>query len=266
MSSEAVVALKAIHGDLAQVLGVVTEDQWVLDSACGGWRVQDVLAHVTSNFKELVDPTPPPAEPPPPMGAEAAMEMLVAPRKDWTAAQVMAEYEQYADGALAALGALQEEPLASTMSPLADLGTYPMHMVANAYAFDHYCHLHHDLLAPSGPLSIDVPEADDARVRPGIDWMIAGLPQMCADALTMFDRPLTLRLTGAGGGSWTFHPAADGDFITAEENGDDGVAIATSSAHDFVSWGTKRSDWRTATELSGDTEYATAVLDAIDII
>ena len=28
--------------------------------------------------------------------------------------------------------------------PLADLGTYPMHMVANAFAFDHYCHLRID--------------------------------------------------------------------------------------------------------------------------
>ncbi len=45
-----------------------------------------------------------------------------------------------------------------------------------------------------------------------------------------------------------------------------GVAIVTSAAHDFVSWGTTRSSWRAACTIDGDANYAAAVLDAIDII
>jgi hypothetical protein len=42
--------------------------------------------------------------------------------------------------------------------------------------------------------------------------------------------------------------------------------VVTTSAHDFVSWGTKRSDWREST--TGDTAdpYVAAVLDAINVI
>ena len=68
--------------------------------------------------------------------------------------------------------ALQEEPTASTMVPLADLGTYPLHMMANAFAFDHYCHLYVDILAPEGPLTIEVDPGNDEMIRPGIEWMI----------------------------------------------------------------------------------------------
>ena len=57
------------------------------------------------------------------MKAEEAMEALVAPRKDWTPAQLRAEYDRFYDGWIGAMGALQDEPMASTVSPLADLGS-----------------------------------------------------------------------------------------------------------------------------------------------
>lgn len=266
MTTEAIEGLRANHEDLGAVLAQVDDDQWASPSACEGWRVQDVLAHVTSNFKELADPSPPPAEPPPELPAEEMVELLVTPRRGWTAAEVMAEYTQHLDGALAVLESMQSDPVASTESQLADLGTYQMHWLANAYCFDHYCHLRHDLLAPSGPLALDVPEADDIRVRPGIDWMLAGLPQMCTDALAIVDRPLGLELTGAGGGHFTLHPAGDDGLISIVESADDAAATATSSAHDFVSWGTQRSNWRETTTVRGDEGYAASVLDVINII
>jgi len=41
----------------------------------------------------------------------------------------------------------------------------------------------------------------------------------------------------------------------------------TSSAHDFVSWGTKRADWRATCTLDGArADSAAVVLDAINII
>lgn len=265
MTAAAVTGLRATHDDLLGVLAGLTTDDWELPSACAGWRVHDVIAHVTSNFKEMVDPTPAPADPPPPITAEQAMEALVEPRRTWTSRQLIEEYERYADGAFATLAAMQDEPLASMSLAVADLGTYPMHALANAYCFDHYCHLRHDLSAPAGPLATQLPAVDDVRLRPGIEWMWTGLPQMCASAMTVVERPFTVELSGPGGGTWTLHPAeADGLIRIVEEGG--GVATATSTAHDFVRWATGRGPWRAACSLRGDTHYAALVLDAIDII
>lgn len=267
MTRQAVDGLIATHADLQAVLEGLTDAQWQLPSACAGWRVQDVLAHVTSNFNEMVAPSPPPAEPAPTLTAEEAMEALVAPRKAWSAADLLAEYARTRDGAFAALAAMQDEPLASTEIPVADLGTYAMHWLANAYCFDHYCHVRHDLLAPGGPLPDTLAPPDDLRLRPGIEWMLAGLPQMCGAALAPVTGPLRLELTGPGGGVWTIHPPADGGLATIEESSSTPpVATVSSSAHDFVSWGTKRSDWRSACSLRGDGDVAAAFLDALNIV
>ncbi len=127
--------------------------------------MRDVLAHITSNFKEMVDPSPTPSDPPPAMTAEQAMDALVDPRRSFTPEQLLAEYEQFREAAFATLTAMQDEPLASAPLPVGELGTYQMHQLANAYCFDRYCHLRHDLLTPSGPLELDLPAADDVRLR-----------------------------------------------------------------------------------------------------
>jgi uncharacterized protein (TIGR03083 family) len=268
MTTAAVDAIRIIHGHFRTVLGALDEADWDRPSACAGWSVKDLLAHVTSNQKEFVDPTPPPSEPMPAMTAEQAMEALVAPRKDWSSAALLAEYEQYTEPWFGVLAAMQEEPLASTESPLADLGTYPMHMVANAFAFDHYCHLRIDLLAPTGPISADIGEPSDAEVRPGIEWMLAGIPQMQPQELPpVVTRPLGLRLTGPGGGEWTVHPSSEGTMLTVAEGiSDQAAATVTSSAHDFVRWGTQRCDWRECSTVEGDEAYAATVLDTLNIV
>jgi hypothetical protein len=45
------------------VLDQLGEADWELPSGCVGWTVKDLVARVTSNQKEMVEPTPPPAEP-----------------------------------------------------------------------------------------------------------------------------------------------------------------------------------------------------------
>jgi uncharacterized protein (TIGR03083 family) len=271
MTTEAVEAVRIIHDHFRQVLSTLSDDDWSKPSACEGWRVQDLLAHVTSNQKEFVDPTPPSDDPVPTMTAEQAMEALVAPRKDWTVDDLLAEYDQYADPWFDALDAMQQEPTASTESPLADLGTYPLHMVANAFAFDHYCHLRIDLLQPTGPIAAGIPDATDAEVRPGIEWMLAGIPQMQPGVLPpVVTRPLGLRLTGAGAGEWTIRSGDvdDGEPTIAIVGGIDTDVAATveSSAHDFVMWGTQRCDWRVCCTVDGDAEYAALVLDTLNIV
>ena len=267
MTTEAVDAIRIIHDHMRTVFTGLSADDWDKPSACAGWSVKDVLAHVTSNQKEFVDPTPAPTEAVPPMTAERAMEALVSPRKEWAAAELLAEYEQYTDAWFGVLDFMQQEPQSQTPTPLADLGTYPMHTVANAFAFDHYCHLRVDLLAPTGPLDVDLGDASDAEVRPGIEWMLMGIPQMQPGELPpVVTQPLGLRFTGAGGGEWTLQPAADGGMLTVSEGIREVAASVTSTAHDFVRWGTKRCDWRECCTLSGDQTYAAQVLDTLNII
>src|SRR6185436_2592816 len=116
-------------------------------------------------------------------GVEQDMELGVSARKDWTTADVLADYEAISAQAIDAFAGLQEEPLASTTIPMKNLGTHPMHLVPNAFAFDHYCHLRVDLLAPTGPIERPALPSDELRLAPTIEWMLAGLPQMCEDAL-----------------------------------------------------------------------------------
>ena len=267
MTTEAVDAIRIIHGHFRTVLDGLAAGDWEKPSACAGWSVKDVLAHVTSNQKEFVDPTPAPADPPLAMTAEEAMEALVAPRKDWSAADLVAEYERYTEPWFGALDFMQQEPQRDAPTPLADLGTYPLHTVANAFAFDHYCHLRVDLLQPTGPLTVELAEPTDAEVRPGIEWMLLGIPQMQPVELPpVVTRPLGLRFTGPGGGEWTLFPVADSGLLTVEEGIGDVAATVESSAHDFVRWGTKRCDWRDCCTLSGDESYAAEVLDTLNIV
>ena len=150
MSREGLASVARSIDEVKQVITSLSDEEWARPSGCTGWTVRDLVAHMSSNYKETVDPSPPPPEPLN-LPAERLMDLLVDIRDGWTHEQIRDEYLQYCDAALATLGALQDEPLASTVIPLADLGSYPMHQLADAYAFDHYCHLRVDLLAPHRP-------------------------------------------------------------------------------------------------------------------
>ena len=249
--------------EVKQVISTVTEQEASLPSGCVGWSVKDLVAHMSSNFKEICEPSPPPPEPVT-LPAEALMEMLVEPRKDWSWSQVRDEYLQYCDGAVGALAALQDEPMASTPSALADLGTYPLHQMADAFAFDHYCHLRIDLLAPTGPVQRDLPPADDALAGPAIGWMLLGLPKMQPGLVAHLTAPITLVLTGAGGGRWRLVPEGEEIVVTIADGPSAGTV--TSTAHDFVMWGTRRHAWRDDCTVSGDQAVVAGFLDALNIV
>ena len=88
MSKQGVEAVRLGIDDALGVFSTLSEEEWARPSACAGWRVQDVAAHMSSNFKETADPSPPPSEPLPPLRAEELMEMLVEPRRAWTVDEV----------------------------------------------------------------------------------------------------------------------------------------------------------------------------------
>ena len=94
--------------------------------------------------------------------------------------------------------------------------------------------------------------------------MLAGLPQMCEPALTGCTQGVNLSFEGPAGGDYTLMPGAPLWTVTPGRNTT--FPTAVTSAHSFVSWGTKRADWRDSVTVQGDLASATSTLDALNII
>lgn len=265
MSKQAIIGLEAEIARATQLFASLTDAEWQAPSGCDGWRVQDVAQHMASVYQQIAAPDTIDAGD---SGkAEEAAEVPVRDRRDWTPEQVVAAYDEWSEKGLVALSALQEPPMAETVVPLSDLGSHPMHLLGNAIAFDHYCHLRHDIGAAverAGGLPHD---ADVLAAT--LEWMLAGLPQMCARELAAAPhQPINLVFDGPAASSFCLTPGAgtaDAAWIVAVGADDDAPVVRT-TAHDFVSWGTKRSDWRSST--TGDVEHdgVAGVLDAINVI
>ncbi len=261
MTERGVQALTADHEEVKKVAQSLNADEWELPSDCDGWRVQDVIVHMADVFRAVVDPG---ALPPGVEGdIEASQAARVEARRGWGSEKVLAEYEDLGGKAIEALKGLQA---LDNVIPLDNLGSYPMHMIANAFAFDHFCHLRNDILKPNGPIDRTVPASDELRVGATIEWLIAGLPQMAPEAmLNAVKEPIGLRLTGPGGGEWTITPA-EGDGLVGVNEGIDAATVITSPATEFVIWGTHRRPWRERkTTREGDAAYAAAVMDTIHL-
>jgi uncharacterized protein (TIGR03083 family) len=264
MTATGLRAAEQLADSYAEVVASLTPDEWARPSRCAGWSVQDLVAHTGSNFRILVEPPDPTAPAPQVETAEQMQDLLVAQRRGWSSDDVAAEFQAHLKPAMGALAAMQDEPLASGPITLTDLGTYPLHALADAFAFDLWCHLTVDLLAPTGPVERPRPQATDDVLGPAVGWMLTGLPQMCPSVSSVLDRPLGLRLTGAGGGEWTLLPGEP--VLTVAPGLQDPAATATSATADFVLWGTTRRPWRESVQVEGDTEYAGRVLDRVDIV
>jgi hypothetical protein len=92
--------------------------------------------------------------------------------------------------------------------------------------------------------------------------MLAGLPQMCAaDLAGKLDAPINLVLSGPGGGEYVL---SSGGVTPGRDPS--AAATVSSSAADFVLWGTQRRPWKSYVSVEGDEHAAAAVLDAINII
>jgi uncharacterized protein (TIGR03083 family) len=267
MSRLGVEGLQAERADALAVFENLSNAEWNLPSDCAGWAVRDVVAHMGSTLHGVIDPA---FMPDLSGGTEPSMEGPVAERRTWTVAQVLDEYTSFGEQVAALAASAQDRPLSETMLPMGDLGTHPMAMMPNLFLFDVYCHLRNDILAPNGPIDRPEPPRDEARLRPTVEWMLAGLPWMCRDALVdVVDRPFTLELDGPGGGTWTITPGDDtteGRVRVRDGAASDAAATARSTDHDFVVWGTQRRPWRGFVKVEGDDEYAARILDCVNII
>lgn len=262
MSKPAVPALKSESSHVLALIDSLGPEEWAAPSGCAGWRVQDVVAHMGAVFRSICGDTSIPSDPS--GDAEKSAELAVAPRKEWSAAEVAAEYREWAPKGVAALAGLQEPPMADAVIPLGNLGSHPMHILGNAIVFDHYCHLRHDIGAAL-PRAAALPKDPDALAAI-LEWMLMGLPQMCASALSASpQQAVNLHFTGVAQGDFVLAPADPLWTVTTGTLAD--APTLTSSAHDFVSWGTKRADWRATCTLDGArADSAAVVLDAINII
>ena len=266
MSQNAISGLQAEVDRASELFSSLTPTEWAAASGCTGWRVQDVAQHMAAVFQQIAAADTIEVDVSAAEGAEASAEMVVQARLDWSVEQVVAAYEEWAPQGVGALAAMQEAPLADTVIPLGDLGSHPMHLLGDAIAFDHYCHLRHDI-GEAVTRAGELPH-DGGVLEPALKWMLAGLPQMCADALAAApQQPVNLIFEGPAAVSHQLVPGAgaDGLWLVADQTDDSAPAIKT-TAHDFVSWATQRADWRAT--CSGDVDHAdaAAVLDAINII
>lgn len=211
------------------------EAAWGLPSGCPGWAVQDVVAHMGALYWMVVDLAALPDTAGLP--TEEAQEAIVASRREWDPGRVLEDYRKVSELAIDNLSGMAT---ADFEIPLGDLGTYPAHLIPNAYAFDHFTHIRADLFPPRGPLTGSGPSVDQVRAEAAIDWIEAALPQQNAAIVAalpgtidlVVDGPVARRMTlGSGPASASVH----------------------SDALAFVRWTTQRGSWEElGVEVTGD--------------
>jgi len=260
MTSPAIQALRAEHSHALELFDSLTADEWSRASGCTGWSVQDVAQHMASTFHSIADAAS--IETGTTADVEQNAEVPVQARRDWSVDQVKAEYREWSDKGIATLTAMQEPPLADMVVPLANLGSHPLRLMGNAIAFDHYCHLRHDI-GVAVRRAADLPH-DPLVLEAAVEWMVAGIPQMCAEALAGCASGVSFVFTDLHHVLYTLTPGAPGELWQVAHGTDADLPLCVTSAHEFVSWATKRSDWRPHVQLTNDA--AAATLDAINVI
>lgn len=266
MTSHGVGAMERLSRSVLALGETLDGRGWAQPSACPGWSNHDLLVHLVCTLREIAEPASLPVAFP--GSIERSNDVAVAAFRSEQPGHTLENYARLLWPTLDALAEMQKEPAASGVVDFDDAGLYPAHLVADSLAFDHYCHLRHDLAAPRGTVeALDV-TADETVMSASLTWLFAGLPQMSPSRLaTSLTRSVVLSLSGPGGGSWTLVPAVGGQRVSVEEGvSSTAEAHITSSVDSFHLWGTHRQSWREADlDIKGDERLATDVLDALHV-
>jgi uncharacterized protein (TIGR03083 family) len=262
MTTAAIDALRADRAAITAIVETLDADDWAAPSGCDGWAVRDVIAHMAQLFRQVVEPASlPPGDPS--GSTERTQDRWVEAMRPVPVEQVVADYVKLGDQATDRLAALQGN---DNTIDLGDLGTHPLHLVANAFAFDHYAHLRLDLVAPRGPLAREAPPADERHLGAVVDWMVAGMPQMCTPALAELHTRVTLEITGPGGRTISVDPTTEGGITVLQRATETSVATIVTASTDLVAWGTRRRNWRELdVVIRGDTGVGERFCDAVHV-
>lgn len=248
MSRRGVEAGRHLHALVLELAADLPVEAWTAPSGCPGWQVGDVVAHLASRFRQVVDPG---SLPQVAGGTEAENEAWVDERRSLSLEAVVDEFRDCGERAFATLATFQEPQVAETPVDLGDLGTHALAPVADAFAFDLFVHLRADIREPRGPVRRVLPQPDAALLGPVVDWMLAVLPQLAAAILAAGGVELVL----------------EGPAARRQRLGSGTLpARITSSTSDFVLWGTGRADWRRLpVDVEGDGALARRLLDRVHV-
>lgn len=257
--------LRKIRADLITVGHGLTAGDWEKPSACPGWTVKDVYAHVATELtpRWMVESLR--AD-----NIEAHNDRAVERWRGRSGPQVLQAYERLSGIALGTLPLLLGSPLGRLRAPLGELGRHPLAMLANAVVFDWWVHLHLDILAPSGPIEAEAVPVGGDEIAAMLVWMFAGVGAAQGDELGWLPGPVAFDLEGPGGGVWVLD--VDPEMRRAKARRRPEIppgcaAVVRAAGAGFPSWATQRTPWRDASvKVEGDTALATRVLDTIRVV
>ncbi|MGQ0625817.1 MAG: maleylpyruvate isomerase N-terminal domain-containing protein [Sporichthyaceae bacterium] len=260
MSEAGVTGLTLMISDTLEVLRQLSDQDWDAESGCDGWSVKDLVNHLAATFTVVIDPVNALDGVTAEVSLEAINDVMVSAGADMSPAEVLESYTSQKDDALAAVTAVQGPDFAEARAVLGDVGEYQVGWFANALCFDHLCHLHHDVLAPSGPVKLSAPPLDEARLGPSLDWLIEVIPQWSkAPLAAALTAPVDVTFTGLAPKQFQLRPTG-ADIVEVVLGASGAGASITSDALDAIGWLTGRTDKSLHTKLGGDTELAARVL------
>jgi uncharacterized protein (TIGR03083 family) len=252
-------AFRAQRAEVLDFCASLGPADWRMNSRAEGWSIADVVAHMGAGCHAMFSPAALKiirAD-----DIEQTNDRMVEVRRARTPAQVLGEYRRWSSVFASAIPVMVSRPLGGVRLPLGELGQFPMRELSSALVFDHHTHLAHDM-APA--LGRSVPALDSNRMAAVLEWMTAALAnQLSASKPPWLDRPLSIILEGPGGGSWRIETSGAVSVGRTEP----AAAHITGVAQEFPEWGTKRADWRGRdVTITGDVEYGTTFLDAVNIV
>jgi uncharacterized protein (TIGR03083 family) len=264
VSYAGIAGMRAAASDLVDIGRGLDETEWQTTSAAAGWSVHDVISHVGCLLELLQAAVG--GEEAPDNRIEPLNDAMVAERRGWDHMRVLDNVQKQLEQAIEMFVPLQEEAMASVEAPMLDLGTYPLHAIADMFTFDMTTHLRYDILAPRGPISRQLPAPDEVRLGPSVSWLLGGIPKMQADLARHLLAPGTLRLTGPAAGNHLISTEAGIVTVKPLQSSDQPAATLTSTTADLLAWSTARLPWRALVAVEGDQNVAAEFLDALNLI
>ena len=254
-------ALRAERLEFLRFCSDLSRLEWSASSNADGWRIQDVVAHLGSGCHSLFTPSA--------MtmlfskDIERTNDTMVQARRSWEPKRVLDEYARWSARVTRLSGAAGASPLARIRMPLAELGSFPLGLLlGGAMVFDQHTHLRFDMAPAIGRAA---PPTDANRMSVVIEWMLAVLSNQLRQTLPAWMHlPVSLTLTGPGGGAWWI--AADGAITPGPAPEPTGADIVA-TAEQFPEWATRRAPWRErSVTVGGDHEYGERFLDAMNVV